>query len=529
MSSASDDQLPDDIEALKALVRAQQTALAERDQEIDALKLFIAKLRRAQFGRRSEQSGQGDSPADQLELRVEDLETGVTERTGTPFVSVTEKQPPAQRPIRKPLPAHLPREDLRREPDCAAFAATDSSAAACNCPACGGALKRLGEDISEWLEYIPSHFKVIRQIRPKYACTDCEAIHQACALSRPIERSNAGAGLLAHVITSKYCDHLPLYRQSSIYAREGIELERSTLADWVGQCSRLLAPLIAALGVYVRSADKLHADDTPVPVLTPGRGQTKTGRLWTYVRDDRPAGCENAPAVWFAYSPDRKGEHPQAHLKDFAGLLQADAYAGFNPLYEGGKIKEIACWAHARRKFYELAAAHASPLAHEAMRQIGALYAIEEQVRGRAPKVRQRVRQEQAVPILASLHTWLRQTQQKLSQKSALAEAIRYALNHWDALCAYAEDGRAEIDNNAAERALRTVAIGRKNYLFAGSDSGGHSAAAFYSLIGSATLNGINPEAYLHYVLERIAGYPVNRVAELLPWNCAAAMKTQTD
>src|SRR5216110_1346215 len=277
----------------------------------------------------------------------------------------------AAKRARQPLPAHLPRETHRVLPKQEV------------CPDCGGKLKQLGEDVSEMLEYVPEHFKVIRQARPKLACACCDKIVQAEAPSRPIERGMAGPGLLAHVLVSKYCDHLPLYRQSEIYAREGVELDRSTMAEGVGGCSRLLEPLVEALRRHVMSAEKLHADDTPVPVLAPGNGKTKTGRLWTYVRDDRPTGDQAAPAVWFAYSPDRKGEHPERHLREFRGTLQADAYAGFNQLYQNGRIQEAACWAHVRRKFYDLQQAHASPVATEALERIGALYAIEKEIRGR--------------------------------------------------------------------------------------------------------------------------------------------------
>jgi hypothetical protein len=336
----------------------------------------------------------------------------------------------------------------------------------------------------------------------------------------------AGPGLLAHVLVAKYCDHLPLYRQSGIYAREGVELERSTLAGWVGQCNLLLRPLVAALQKHVFSGDKLHADDTPVPVLAPGEGKTKTGRLWTYVRDDRPSGNETPPGVWFTYSPNRRGEHPQAHLKSFKGVLQADAYGGFNALYVDGTIQEAACWAHVRRKFFEVHKAHNSPVAAEAIKRIGTLYAIEAIIRGKPPLERQLVREARAAPLLTSLYPWLQETLRSLSQKSALAEAIRYALKLWPALVRYASNGRIEMDNNAAERALRTVALGRKNYLFAGSDAGGERAAAIYSLIGSAKLNGIDPEAYLRFVIERIADHPVNRVADLLPWAVADQIST---
>lgn len=276
------------------------------------------------------------------------------------------------------------------------------------------------------------------------------------------------------------------------------------------------------------AASKLHADDTPVPVLAPGNGRTKTGRLWTYVRDDRPAGDQTAPAVWFAYSPDRKGEHPKQHLRTFLGALQADAYAGFNQLYEDGRIQEIACWAHVRRKFYDLQQAHASPIASEALQRIAALYAIESETRGRPPDERQQVRHTRARPLLQSLHDWFNISLAKLSRKSDTTAAIRYALGLWEALTRYCDDGRLEIDNNAAERALRAVALGRKNYLFAGSDAGGERAAGLYTLIGTAKLNAIDPEAYLRHVLTHVADHPINRIDELLPWNVASLLARQT-
>jgi transposase len=290
----------------------------------------------------------------------------------------------------------------------------------------------------------------------------------------------------------------------------------------VGATSALLAPLLEALAKHVLSAYALHADDTPVPVLAPGTGKTKTGRLWTYVRDERPWGGSGEPAVLFRYSPDRKGEHPCAHLRSFSGVLHADGYAGFDQLYRPGRISEAACWAHVRRKFFDIHTANASPIAAEALERIGALYALEADIRGRAAEQRCRIRQARAGPLLDHLHAWLLATLAKLSKKSELAGAIRYALSRWNALTRYRDDGCIEIDNNAAERALRAVALGRKNYLFVGADSGGERAAAIYSLIGSAKLNELDPQAYLRFVLERIAEHPINRVDEFLPWNVAA-------
>ncbi len=504
--------LPDlntlDQDALKALIMAQHERLLSREQEIEHLKLLIAKLQRQQFGRKSEKL---QREIEQLELRLEDLEANRAENSSSAHLASSARPIPTAKPVRRPLPEHLPRETHRHEPQPQA------------CPECGGALRQFGEDVSEVLEYVPAQFKVIRHVRPKLSCTRCECVVQAAAPSRPIERGLAGPGLLAHVLVSKYSDHLPLYRQAEIYDRVGVELERSTLADWVGATSALLDPLVEALRRYVLNCGKLHADDTLVPVLAPGTGKTKTGRLWTYVRDDRPAASAAAPAVWFAYSPDRRGEHPQQHLADFRGALQADAYAGFNELYKDGRIQEVACWAHVRRKFYDLAQAHGSPIAKEALERIGALYAIESEIRGRPPDGRRTVRQARVRPLLDSLHNWFETSLSKLSRKSDTTAAVKYALSLWPALVRYCDDGCLEIDNNAAERALRAVALGRKNYLFAGSDSGGKRAAAIYSLIGTAKLNDLDPEAYLREVLTRIADHPVNRIAELLPWNLAAA------
>jgi transposase len=394
-------------------------------------------------------------------------------------------------------------------------------AAACSCPDCGGPLKSIGEDVSEQLEFIPEHFKVIRHVRPKFACAACATIVQAAAPTRPIDKGIAGPGLLAHVAVSKYLDHLPLYRQSEMYARQGIDLERSTLADWIGGIAGLVKPLAELIGRHVVANRKVHADDTPVPVLDPGRGKTKTGRLWVYVRDDRPAGSHDPPAAWYRYTPTREGAHPKAHLKDFNGILQADGFSGFDGLYVDGRVLEAACWAHARRKFYEIHASTRSPVAQEALTRIQALYAIEEAIRGWPPEDRRRARQAQAKPLLDALRQWMLETKAKVSAKSDLASAINYAMKRWIALTRYCDDGLIEIDNNAAERALRGPVLSRKNFLFAGADSGGERAALLYTLLETAKLNGINPEAYLRWVLGHIAEHPSSRLAELLPWNYA--------
>ena len=501
-------------EVLRALILAQHQELITKDEqllsrerEIEHLKLLLVKLHRMQFGRKSEKL---QRQIEQLELRLEELESNRSEKESTPSEPASvpaSSTASAAKPTRRALPDHLPRRTRRHEPKETA------------CPQCQGELRKLGEDVSEVLEYVPASFVVIRHVRTKLSCTKCDCIVQAEAPSRPIERGLAGPGLLAHVLVSKYCDHQPLYRQSEIYAGQGVELERSTLADWVGGSSRLLGPLVEALRRYVMTAGKLHADDTPVPVLAPGQGKTKTGRLWTYVRDDRPAGNDAAPAVWFAYSPDRKGEHPERHLEKFRGTLQADAYAGFNQLYDDGRVVQAACWAHVRRHFYDLEQAHSSPVAGEALQRIGALYGIEEQIRGKPPDQRRAVRQSQSKPLLDALRQWFEATLTKLSRKSETTAAIRYALSRWDALLRFVDDGCIEMDNNAAERSLRGVALGRKNYLFAGSDAGGERAAAIYSLIGSAKLNGLDPEAYLRDVLTRIADHPISRIEQLLPWN----------
>lgn len=483
-------------------LRQQVQTLIEENEH---LKLLVAKYRRLHFGQKSEAQAQ----LGQLDLALAFEPLPVT--TASPMPSLPDESAAKPRTRkRKPFPETLPRDTVMHAPE-----------AAC-CPDCGGQFKHLGEDVSEMLEYVPASFKVIRHVRPKLACTRCDHIAQAAAPARPIPRGFAGPALLAHVLVGKFCDHLPLYRQSAIYARSGLDLDRALLAEWVGHCHQLLSPLVEAIRRYVLGGSKVHADDTPLPVLAPGKGRTKTARLWTYVRDDRPAGSNDPPAVWFAYSDDRKGQHPREHLKSFRGILQADAYGGFDALYETGEIQEAACWAHVRRKFVDVYRAQASPIAAEAISRIAGLYAIESQIRGHFPGDRRTTRQTQALPLLNALHAWLEAQHQRVSRKSGLADAIGYALNHWSALIRYAADGRIEIDNNAAERALRGVALGRKNYLFGGSDVGGERAASMYCLIGSAKLNGIDPEAYLRTVLTRIAEHPINRIDELLPWKLCA-------
>lgn len=485
-----------------AEIAARDEKLSSRDQQIEHLQLLLEKMRRNVYGASSEKL---ERNIDQLELKLEELESD--QATDEIVESPTTDKPVRNKPARRPLPEHLRREVITHIPleEC--------------CPDCGGRLSRLGEDVAEHLERVPETFRVIRHVRVKMSCSSCDRIVQPPSPPRPIERCLAGPALLAHVLAAKYANHIPLNRQSEMYAREGVELDRSTLAGWVGASSQLLAPLVEAVRRHAMAGSKIHADDTPVPVLSPGRGRTKIGRLWTYVRDDRPAGIDTAPAVWFAYSPDRKGEHPRQHLKDFRGVLQADAYAGFGHLYGTGNIHEAACMAHARRKFHDIHEIHPSPVTTEALDRIGALYGIEREIRGQTADRRREVRQARARPLLEQFHRWLEQKRATLSAKSDTAAAIRYALSRWRALTRYVDDGLIEIDNSSAERALRAVALGRRNYLFAGADSGGHRAAAIYSLVGTAKLNGLDPELYLRSVISRIAQHPINRIEDLLPWN----------
>jgi transposase len=501
----SPDQLPDDPDALKRIIAGMAQDAVAAEAEIAKLRFQLARYRRAEFGRSSEKLA---GEQEQLELTIETLETDQAERlAASPIVAAAiEAASAGQKPARRPLPDHLPRESILHQAPHA-------------CPSCGGALRRIGEDVTETLDYLPGRFKVVRHVRAKLSCRACDTVVAAPAPDHVIARGRAGAGLLAHIVVSKYDDHLPLYRQAEIFAREGVTLETSTLSGWVGATSAALQPLIDALAGEVMASDTLHVDDTPVPVLAPGSGKTKIGRLWTYVRDERPFAGARPPAALFFYSPDRKGEHPRAHLKDFHGVIHADGYAGFNQLFAGGRIVEAACWAHVRRKFFDVHAAIGSPIAKEVLDRIGQFYRIEETINGAALDHRRRERQQQSTPIAVALAAWAEETVRKLSRKSELAAAFRYMRGRWPALVRCFDDGRLALDNNPAERALRGVAIGRKNYLFAGSDAGGRRAAAMYSLIESAKLNGLNPQLYMTDVLTRIADHPARHIAELLPWN----------
>jgi transposase len=493
------DNLPDDPAALKRIIAAMAQDALTAEALIARLKFQLARYRRAEFGRSSEKL---ERDTEQLELALEALESDQAERLATAspaVVAAVETAAEAQKPARRPLPEHLPREDLRHP-------------APCTCPSCGGALRKISDQVTETLDYVPGRFKVVRHIREKLSCRVCDTVVAAPAPDHAIARGRAGAGLLAHIVVSKYDDHLPLYRQAEIFARDGVSLETSTLSGWVGATAAALQPLIDALAADVLASDTLHVDDTPVPVLAPGTGKTKTGRLWTYVRDERPFAGSRPPAALFFYSPDRKGEHPQTHLKDFRGVIHADGYAGFNELFVGGQIVEAGCWAHVRRKFFDVHAATGSPIAKEALDRIAQ---------------RQQRRQLQSQPIAEALAAWADATVRQLSRKSELAAAFRYMRARWTALVRCFDDGRLALDNNPAERALRCVAIGRKNYLFAGSDAGGRRAAAIYSLIESAKLNALNPQHYIADLLARIADHPARRIAELLPWNWQPAHITR--
>ena len=521
-----DDSLPTDLASAHALIIAQRQALSAAEQRaaaaeseaqyrallIEKLKFTIRKLQHDRFGQSSERG----TLLDQLELQLADLEADAAQAEAAAQMAAaasTEKITVGlfeqRRPARRPLPEHLPRERIVYPAPAA-------------CPCCGGTtLRKIGEDVTETLELIPRQWKVIQHVREKFSCRACEAISQPPAPSHPIARGRAGPKLLAHVLFSKYGLHLPLNRQSEVYAREGIDLDVSTLADWVGAAAATLMPLVEAIRTHVLAAERIHADDTTVPVLA--KGKTRTGRLWTYVRDDRPFAGPGPPAAVFFYSRDRGGEHPEQHLAGFAGLMQADAYAGFNRLYEAGRkpgpVIKAACWAHARRKFFELARISKAPLASETVRRIDALFAIEREINGLAPQQRVAVRTERSQPLLIALEHWLREQRGRVSKNSETGKAIDYSLKRWTELTRFLDDGRLCMTNNAAERELRAVAVGRRNWTFAGSDEGGRRAAAIYTLIATAKLNDVDPQAWLADVLARLPDYPARRIGDLLPRN----------
>ena len=482
--------------------------VAER-HENERLRQIIKEMQRHRFGRRAE-----TLPEDQLLLALEEADQVVAaaeaeseEAAPTGSASRVAKR----RTNRGSLPAHLPRIEMVVDIEDHA------------CPCCKNALHCIGEDVSERLDIVPAQFRVLVVRRPKYACRACEdVVVQAPAPARLIEGGLPTEATVAQVLVSKYADHLPLYRQAQIYARQGINLDRSTLADWVGRAAWLLRPVHERLLAQLKSSTKLFADETTAPVLDPGRGRTKTGQLWAYARDDRPWGGTDPPGVAYIYAPDRKAERPIAHLAGFKGMLQVDGYGGYRVLAERGDIELAFCWSHVRRRFYELAATGSAPIASEALERIGSLYRIETEIRGRNASERQSVRRESSRPIIEALEPWLREKLGLISQKTKLAEAIGYALSRWKGLTRFLDDGRIEIDSNVVERTIRPIALNRKNALFAGSDGGGEHWAIIASLIETCKLGGIDPQTYLADVITRIVnGHPNSRIDELLPWTYA--------
>ncbi|MFK4048185.1 IS66 family transposase [Roseomonas mucosa] len=510
-----------DVEALRAALAAEReariaaevraTGLEARATGAEAmiahLKLVIAKLRHDKFGASSER---GRKLIDQLELELGELIATVAE-DATRAEGQGEERPgvsPPRKPVRGPLPAHLPRERVVMPSPSA-------------CPCCGGKLSKLGEDITETLEVVPRSWKVVQTVRERFSCRSCETITQPPAPFHPIARGRAGSNLLAMVLEAKYGQHLPLNRQSETYAQEGVELSVSTLADWVGTAAAVLSPIHALIRAHVLAAERLHGDDTTVPLLA--RGKTVTARLWSYVRDDRPFAGPAPPAALFHFSRDRTAEHPRRHLATYTGILQADAYAGFGELYrpdrKPGPIAEAACWAHFRRKVFELAEVARAPLAAEAVRRIDRVFDAERTVNGCSAANRLLHRQGVVAPLVADLHAWMLETRSRLSRHNDLAKALDYALKRWDAFTGFLGDGRICLSNNAAERALRGIALGRKAWLFAGSDRGGERAAIMIALITTAKLNDVDPRAWLADVLARIANHPASKLDDLLPWN----------
>jgi len=533
--------LPDDVEALKALVATMARKADEAEAKlanamahqsaIEALiahfKLQIAKLKREQYGPSAERSRR---LLGQMELQLEELEADaaeddlIAEEAAAKTTTVTAFE--RKRPARKPFPDHLPRERV-------------VVPAPCSCPACGGErLSKLGEDVTETLEVIPRSWKVIQTVREKYACRDCEKIAQAPAPFHVVPRGWAGPSFLAMLLFEKYGQHQPLNRQAERFAREGVPLSVSTLADQVGAAAHALMPIYKLIEAHVLAAVRIHGDDTTVPVMA--KGKTDVARLWVYVRDDRPFAGSDPPAALFHYSRDRRGEHPQAHLAAWSGILQADAYSGYNDLYRDARdpdpVLEAGCFAHARRKFFELAdvvssarknsrgqsAAMIYPIALEAVQRLDALFDIERGINGKSPAERVATRQELSAPLMAELHTWLTEQVAKLSRGHGLTKACFYMLKRWDAFTRFLDDGRVCLTNNAAERALRCIPLGRKAWLFCGSDRGGQRAAIIYTLIQTAKLNDVDPQAWLADVLARIADHPATRLDELLPWNWAS-------
>lgn len=517
------DPLPTDLAAAHAVILAQREMLANEHAalalaqselivgklELERLKLMLAKARREAFGQSSER---GKLLIEQLELAIEDVEESqAVEETKAEIVApelVRERPARAPRGPRK-LPDNLPVERVVEPPPCA-------------CSKCGSArLHKLGEVVSKTLECEPRRWKIIEHVREKFSCRDCELITEAPAPSHPIPRGFAGPSLLAMILVAKFLLHQPLNRQAATYAREGVELDAATMADRVGACVVALEPLIGALRAHVLAGERIHADDTTVPVLA--KLKTRTGHIWVYLRDERPFGGKDLPAAFFEYSRSRHGQYPAKHLTGWTGVMQADAFAGFNDLYDErrqpGPIIEAACWAHGRRKFFDLAKLSKSPIAMEAVRRIDELFAIERDINGKPPDERKAVRQERSKPLVAALETWLREQRARLSPKHDLVKAINYSLNRWTAFTRFLDDGRICLSNNAAERALRGVAVGRRNWTFAGSDAGGQRAAAIYTLIETCKMNDVDPQAWLAHVLAVLPDHPAKRVDELLPWN----------